>query len=70
MELKAAMKGLFWNTAVKVFGFWNVYYFPKNLPCFFLGHKWSIRESFRIKPGNYAFGLDTCSRCGFHKWTD
>lgn len=64
---------LLWNIAIKIFGFWNVYYFPKNLPCLFVGHKWFNKENFKIKSGNKSFGgfsLINCSRCGCNKWRD
>ncbi len=57
-----------WNVIIKIFGFWNVYYFPQNIKCLFVGHKWGNEEGFEIQPGGYEFGLKTCLRCNCNKW--
>jgi len=66
------LNNVFWTMICHCFGFWNVYHFPKNIPClFFLGHNWRTEEKFKIVYGTEDFGgfsLSRCSRCGSHKW--
>ena len=67
------MMNITFEILIKIFGFWNVYYFPKNLRCLFVGHKWFNEENFEIKSDEKSFGefsLITCKKCGFHKWQD
>lgn len=60
------MKILFWTIIIKIFGFWNVYYYIK---CIFAGHKWGNEEGFEIQPGGYEFGLKTCKQCKCNNWS-
>ena len=75
MGLENKLGKIFWNiffrVNIKIFGFWPVYRTarsPKYLLCLILKHKWYLAEKFQIKPGDYSFGLNKCSRCDCDKW--